>query len=60
MTSSNEFRKSSYSERDNCVEVADLVGGSVVRDSQRPERGHLLFDSTQWRAFLYEVKRDRL
>ncbi|MDA2814863.1 DUF397 domain-containing protein [Nocardiopsis sp. RSe5-2] len=54
------FRKSSYSDRDNCVEVADLSGGSAVRDSQHPERGHLLFSAAEWRAFLNEVKRDRL
>ncbi|WP_026123524.1 DUF397 domain-containing protein [Nocardiopsis chromatogenes] len=56
------FRKSSYSgaKTENCVEVADLPRAAAVRDSQYPERGHLLFGSTEWRAFLYEVKRDRL
>ncbi|WP_017537030.1 DUF397 domain-containing protein [Nocardiopsis halophila] len=54
------FRKSSYSDRDNCVEVADLPGVAAVRDSQHPDRGHLLFTAAEWRAFLNEVKHDRL
>lgn len=62
MTTCEGFRKSSYSSShgQNCVEVADLHRTAAVRDSQCPERGHLLFGSTEWRAFLYEVKRDRL
>lgn len=47
------FRKSSYSGAgENCVEVADLPRGAAVRDSKRPERGHLPFPSTEWGAFL--------
>lgn len=56
------FRKSSYSaaRTENCVEVADLPGVAAVRDSQHPDRGHLLFSAAEWRAFLNEVKHDRL
>nr|WP_184077870.1 DUF397 domain-containing protein [Nocardiopsis mwathae] len=48
------FRKSSYSSTAReCVEVAALPeGGCAVRDSERPEAGHLAFDSAEWAAFL--------
>ncbi|MDA8371941.1 MAG: DUF397 domain-containing protein [Nocardiopsaceae bacterium] len=61
-TSHLEFRKSSYSQgaRENCVEVADTPAGAAVRDSQYPEAGHLRFGIAEWRAFLDEVKRERL
>ncbi|MDA0566648.1 DUF397 domain-containing protein [Streptomonospora sp. S1-112] len=54
------FRKSSYSgpRTENCVEVADLPGASAVRDSQRPEAGHIEFPSAQWAAFVVAVKQD--
>ncbi len=56
------FRKSSYSgsTTQNCVEVADTPAGAAVRDSQYPEAGHLRFGIAEWRAFLDEVKRERL
>ncbi|CAM3731102.1 DUF397 domain-containing protein [Nocardiopsis rhodophaea] len=55
------FRKSSYSATANdCVEVADLPAGAALRDSKRPDRGHLSFPLTEWRAFLADVKRDLL
>ncbi|MDA2803622.1 DUF397 domain-containing protein [Nocardiopsis suaedae] len=54
------FRKSSYSDRDNCVEVANDHSATAVRDSQHPERGHLLFSSAEWHAFLHQAKHDRL
>ncbi|MBB4933188.1 hypothetical protein F4561_004008 [Lipingzhangella halophila] len=47
------FRKSSYSTSDeNCVEVADLPTGAALRDSKRPETGHLDFTAREWGAFL--------
>ncbi|RNL83235.1 DUF397 domain-containing protein [Halostreptopolyspora alba] len=54
------FRKSSYSDRNNCVEVADASGVSAIRDSQHPDTGHIMFPATEWDAFLAEVKNDRL
>ncbi|MDA2805683.1 DUF397 domain-containing protein [Nocardiopsis suaedae] len=56
------FRKSSYSgaTTQNCVEVADAPAAAAVRDSQNPERGHLLFPGVEWKAFLTDVKHDRL
>ena len=41
----------------NCVEVADAPGGQVaVRNSKRPELGHLLFTPDEWQAFVGGVK----
>jgi hypothetical protein len=51
-TTELEFRKSSYSDRSDCVEVADLPGGAVVRDSQNPAKGHLVVPATEWVALL--------
>ncbi|WP_017595976.1 DUF397 domain-containing protein [Nocardiopsis potens] len=51
------FRKSSYSSTNrDCVEVADFVGGAAVRDTQNRTLGHLEFPTTEWRAFLEEVR----
>jgi hypothetical protein len=48
------FRKSSYSSArgQDCVEVADTVGASAVRDTQHREAGHLMFPSVEWAALL--------
>ena len=46
------FRKSSYSQPQNCVEVADLAHGSAVRDTQNRELGALFFSADEWHAFL--------
>ncbi|MFJ9555801.1 DUF397 domain-containing protein [Nocardiopsis sp. NPDC101807] len=55
------FRKSSYSgARDqNCVEVADVHGASLVRDTQHRELGHLAFPSSEWRALLGTARREK-
>ncbi|RNL84259.1 DUF397 domain-containing protein [Halostreptopolyspora alba] len=54
------FRKSSYSNPQNCVEVADLPEGAAIRDSKRPEVGPLSFPTIEWRAFLDSVKGEQL
>ncbi|MFJ9556318.1 DUF397 domain-containing protein [Nocardiopsis sp. NPDC101807] len=46
------FRKSSYSNPQNCVEVADLPGAAAVRDTQYRELGHLTFGAAEWAALL--------
>lgn len=51
-----DFRKSSYSDRNNCVEVADLPSGSAVRDSQNPAAGHLELPAAEWSALLAGVR----
>lgn len=47
-----DFRTSSYSDRSNCVAVADVPGSTVVRDSKHPERGQLPFSGMEWVALL--------
>ena len=41
----------------DCVEVADNLPDVIaVRDSKNPAGGTLLFDPTEWKAFLDGVK----
>ncbi|WP_046469948.1 DUF397 domain-containing protein [Allosalinactinospora lopnorensis] len=55
------FRKSSYSAtRNECVEVADAPGVSAVRDSTRPDAGHLAFPSVEWAALVEAVRTGEL
>ncbi|MFL1430542.1 MULTISPECIES: DUF397 domain-containing protein [unclassified Nocardiopsis] len=56
-TASLRFRKSSYSDRSNCVEVADLPGAAAVRDSQNPSACYLLLPAVEWAALLSGVRR---
>ncbi|WP_306368277.1 DUF397 domain-containing protein [Nocardiopsis sp. CC223A] len=52
------FRKSSYSQPQNCVEVADLPAGSAVRDTQNREAGHLMFAQREWSGLIASVRFD--
>ncbi|KIH97867.1 hypothetical protein LP52_17495 [Streptomonospora alba] len=54
-----EFRTSSYSDRVNCVEVADTPGATAVRDSQHRKLGHLEFPTSEWTAFVSGLHSDR-
>lgn len=54
------FRKSSYSNPQNCVEVADLRGGTAIRDSQHPGQGHLTIPGREWSAFLAAIREDAI
>jgi hypothetical protein len=51
------FRKSSYSDRSDCVEVADLGGETAVRDSQNPDAGLLRLPSSEWVSLLRAAAR---
>ncbi|QRN81344.1 MAG: DUF397 domain-containing protein [Nocardiopsis sp. BM-2018] len=52
-----EFRKSSYSNQaQNCVEVADLPGQYLVRDTQNRDAGHLGFAREEWAAALRVIR----
>jgi hypothetical protein len=52
------WRKSSYSGGGkDCVEVADVESGALLRDSKRPELGHLTFASAEWSVFVTSVKK---
>ncbi|MUL42262.1 DUF397 domain-containing protein [Streptomonospora sp. PA3] len=51
------FRKSSYSFKENCLEVAEGPGAGVaVRDSLNTAAGHLVFTAAAWAALLGLVK----
>jgi hypothetical protein len=49
------FRRSSFSEHGECVEVAVVGTGVIVRDSKNPGGPRLWFSRTEWTAFLYGV-----
>lgn len=51
------WRTSSYSGTGKeCVEVADILDGRAVRDSQQPELGHLTFTHTEWNVFVTSIR----
>lgn len=52
------FTKSSKSgpNCDNCVEVAVIPGGAVLRDSKNPTGPLLVFDDAEWAAFVAGVQ----
>ncbi|GAA1091861.1 DUF397 domain-containing protein [Nocardiopsis composta] len=53
------WRTSSYTSpnSNNCVEVADALRMSAVRDTKNRDLGALLFPSPEWQAFLDATKR---
>ncbi len=52
-----QWRTSSYSGSGNaCVEVADLPGGTAVRDSKDPAGPALSFTAAQWSVFTSGVR----
>jgi hypothetical protein len=50
------WRKSPRSNDTACVEFAVLSAAAAVRDSKRPEAGHVVATRTEWGAFLTAVK----
>ncbi|OEV29761.1 hypothetical protein AN219_14730 [Streptomyces nanshensis] len=51
--STARWRKSSYSNSGNCLEVADGLTGVVpVRDSKAPDGTAVLFSAHAWSAFI--------
>lgn len=60
MNLSPEFRKSSYSSASqDCVEVADLPGEHLVRDTQNRQAGHLGFARSEWTAALGAIRTEQ-
>ena len=53
--SSAEFRKSSFSMSNGCVEVAIQDDGVAVRDSKHRNGAVLEFSRSEWEAFLRGV-----
>lgn len=50
------WRKSSYCQAQECVEVAEDNGFFLVRDSKEGEQGPVLqFTTAEWKAFLLGV-----
>ncbi|GLU49682.1 DUF397 domain-containing protein [Nocardiopsis ansamitocini] len=55
------FRKSSYSSTNqDCVEVAGLLNGAAVRDTQNRPLGHIEFGDTEWCALLGAIRTGHL
>jgi hypothetical protein len=51
-----EWRKSSASGSNNCVEVAVVGGAILVRDSKAAAGPVLTFSRSEWEAFLVGVR----
>jgi hypothetical protein len=52
------WRKSSFSESTNCVEVAIQNELVLIRDSKNPNEGILSVSASAWREFLQAIGRD--
>lgn len=52
------WRKSSFSNSGNCVEVATQDRSVLIRDSRAPEKGILSVSSLAWQAFTQVVRRN--
>jgi uncharacterized protein DUF397 len=55
----DNWRKSSRSEKENCLEIGGAPGFAGVRDTKDRPSGTLVFDLTIWSRFLAGVKADR-
>ncbi len=57
-----EWRKSSLSAENNCVEVAFLDGARhvAIRDSKNRQGPVLVFTAAEWRDFLDRVRRSEV
>lgn len=51
----NEWRKSSYSAMQDCVEVRLEDERVAVRDSKNPDGPQLHLERTEWQTFLKEI-----
>ncbi|WP_017976596.1 DUF397 domain-containing protein [Actinopolyspora halophila] len=54
-----KWRRSRRSEQYNCVEVALVSDGALVRDSKAPDEAHVEVSVDQWRRFLAQVSTGR-
>lgn len=51
-----DWRKSSYTARDECVEIADAGGSAAVRDSKNPRGAQLRVPTGRWQSFVARIK----
>ncbi|WP_438387654.1 DUF397 domain-containing protein [Actinopolyspora saharensis] len=54
-----KWRRSTRSEQYNCVEVALVSDGALVRDSKAPEEARVAVTVDQWRRFLAQISAGR-
>lgn len=54
------WRKASYSQVSDCVEVASVNGNVAVRDSKNPDGPILMYTAAGWRAFINSAKSGEL
>ncbi|MFC3999599.1 DUF397 domain-containing protein [Nocardiopsis sediminis] len=54
------WRTSTYTQQQNCVEVADTPGQSALRDTKNRDAATLVFPGAEWRSFIRAVKNDAL
>ncbi|MBM2618036.1 DUF397 domain-containing protein [Actinoplanes sp. LDG1-06] len=52
----SEWRRSTRCTGGNCIEVAKVDGGYLIRDSKNPDSGQLSFNDAEWDAFVAGVK----
>lgn len=50
------WRKSSYTGRDECVEVAEAGGSAAVRDSKDRNGAQLRVPTGSWQSFVAQLK----
>ena len=55
-TKQPQWRKSSFCAGSNCVEVAELAGDVLIRDSKNPAGAPLSFSTEEWSAFVRGIK----
>jgi hypothetical protein len=58
-SSVSKWRKSSFSESGNCVEVLTQGKSVLIRDTKRREDGLLSFSPPAWREFVQVVRNSR-
>lgn len=51
-----DWRKSSYTGRDECVEIAEAGGSAAIRDSKNPRGAELRVSAGSWGSFLAHIK----
>lgn len=55
-TSLQKWRKSSFSQNGDCVEVCRSGDEVLVRDSKHPDEGVLAFSPSGWSTFIISIQ----